>query len=92
MRYAKGDRVRVVPNWNWEQACTGQIAEPPAGVVELTEEDGDAWNGCRRTVQSLKGPIEFYWVVFDQPQRDGDGDGPYLAGEVEEEYLQLTES
>jgi len=89
MRYARGDRVHVVAHWNWGHPCTGQIADPPEGVADATEDDAEAWRDCRRTVRGLKGPIEFYWVVFDQPQQDGDGDGPYLAGEVESEYLRL---
>ena len=28
-----------------------------------------------------------YWVVFDEPQRDGDGDGPYREAEVLERHL-----
>jgi len=32
--------------------------------------------------------IEFYWVNFDEPQNDLDGDGPYLGGEIEAEMIE----
>ena len=85
MKLQKGDRVQVVRNWNWPQSCTGRIAAPPHMPGDL--EAAVTWLGCRRVVQSRRGPIELYWVSFDTPQMDGDGDGPYLAGEVETEYL-----
>jgi hypothetical protein len=31
--------------------------------------------------------ISFVWIVFDEPQMDGDGDGPYRGGEVELEFV-----
>jgi hypothetical protein len=30
------------------------------------------------------------WVVFDRPVRDGDGDGPYLEGEIMANYLEMV--
>ena len=35
--------------------------------------------------------IETYWIVFDEPQIGGDGDGPYWAGAVEAEYLRRVD-
>jgi hypothetical protein len=35
----------------------------------------------------LKGLVPFYWIEFDVPQHDADGDGPYQAGEIEVTYL-----
>ena len=29
-----------------------------------------------------------YWLVFDVPQIDADGDGPYIAAELAEFYLE----
>lgn len=90
MKLEKGDRVQVLAHWNWPQACTGRIAAPPEIPGDL--EGGGHWQGCRRVVRGCKGPIEFYWVSFDKPQRDGDGDGPYFGGEVETEYLRPLET
>ena len=90
MNLQKGDHVQIVANWNWPQPCTGRIAPPPAAVAAGLEGD-EAWLGCRRLVRGRKGPIEFYWVWFDEPQMDSDGDGPYSGGEVETEYLRRLE-
>jgi hypothetical protein len=90
MKLEKGDRVQVLAHWNWPQAFTGRIAAPPEIPGDL--EGGGHWQGCRRVVRGRKGPIEFYWVLFDKPQRDGDGDGPYFGGEVETEYLRPLET
>jgi hypothetical protein len=89
-RLEQGDLVQILAHWNWPEACTGRITAPPEIALRL--EGGWLWKGCRRVVRGRKGPIEFYWVSFDQPQRDGDGDGPYLVGEVETEYLRPLEA
>ena len=47
----------------------------------------DGWHGVWRHVNSLKGLLTFYWVVFDQPQIDADGDGPYGGAEIDSAYL-----
>ncbi|MCP3922013.1 MAG: hypothetical protein GY714_05435 [Desulfobacterales bacterium] len=77
-------------HWNFPNCCIGTIAEPPEFAVQLVENCGP-WDGVRRFVQGRKGTIEFYWVEFETPQNDGDGDGPYAAGEVEVEYITLKE-
>jgi hypothetical protein len=56
----------------------GTIDFPPEGVAALT---GD-WEGLYRMVPSLKGLQPHYYVTFDTPQTDGDGDGPYLGSDV----------
>jgi hypothetical protein len=38
-------------------------------------------------VRTRFGVERSYWVVFDEPQRDGDGDRPYREAEVLERYL-----
>jgi hypothetical protein len=30
-----------------------------------------------------------YWVEFDEPQFDGDGDGPYVTSQVLDKYIEL---
>jgi hypothetical protein len=32
-----------------------------------------------------------YWVQFDEPQRDTDGDGPYESSQVLSKYLETVE-
>ena len=65
-----GDRVRIddgrFPDF-WANGATGTVRCHPAvnKVVDL--------------VPTLRGPQPFYWVEFDEPRLDGDGDGPYEA-------------
>ena len=35
--------------------------------------------------------LTYYWVEFDTPALDADGDGPYGAAQVGEEFLEATE-
>lgn len=51
--------------------------------------DQKLWSGIKRTVKRKKRSIVFYWVKFDTPQTDTDGDGPYSEGEIEAEYIKL---
>lgn len=80
-----GDRVYVKGHWNWPD-CTGTIAEPPDAVQSLVA-DEHPWRGHTRVVPGRTRLITFVWIVFDQPQRDSDGDGPYRIGEVEVEFV-----
>lgn len=88
MTFKMGDRVQVRGHWNWPCDCTGVVCLPPEFGRELVADEAP-WSGVSRTVKGRKGPIEFIWVNFDEPQKDGDGDGPYWGGEVEAEYLAL---
>lgn len=83
---APGDRVHVRGHWNWPRDCFGVVAHPPEPVQSLVADD-EPWNGHIRSVRGRKGMIPFVWINFDEPQVDGDGDGPYLGGEVEVEYV-----
>jgi len=42
-------------------------------------------------VQGRDGILTTYWVIFDEPQLDVDGDGPYESSQVLEKYLELIE-
>jgi hypothetical protein len=81
-----GDRVHIKGHWNWPSDCSGVIAAPPSQVADLSE-DSEPWRGHIRTVRGRTGMISFVWIVFDTAQLDGDGDGPYRAGEVELEFV-----
>lgn len=80
-----GDRVHIEGHWNWPLDCDGTVAVPPAIVCDL--DDKHPWRGHIRMVPGRKALIPFVWIVFDEPQRDGDDDGPYHAGEVELEFV-----
>lgn len=90
MRFKLGDKVYVKGNWNFPDDCKGEISCPPEFAIQLVSES-EPWEGIHRFAKGRKGPIEFFWVKFDQPQRDSDGDGPYKGGEIEAEYLTLIE-
>jgi hypothetical protein len=53
------------------------------GVVAASY-DGSAFSW----VETMNGPEIQYWVAFDEPQFDGDGDGPYTAAEVLARYVE----
>jgi hypothetical protein len=40
-----------------------------------------------REVEGRVGMIRMYWLVFDEPQIDAEGDGPYIEAEIAAEYL-----
>lgn len=72
-------RVRRDPHYG-----PGPWPDKPIGTITGLPIDGAAF----KSVATLRGPQRHYWIVFDEPQRDGDGDGPYAAAEVEEEYIE----
>lgn len=82
MRFNPGDRVRVSDDFTWAKGVTGRIGEPP-GLVG-TYQGPDKYY---RETEGVKGIITTYWVVFDRPQLDADGDGPYSEAEIPEQYL-----
>lgn len=82
MAWADGTRVRVSPHTFWPDGATGTVRPFPV-AAELC---GGA-HGCSRVIRGRVGLMTMVWVVFDQPVRDGDGDGPYSEGEILSEYL-----
>lgn len=87
MTYSEGERVSVSKEYHWAKGATGTVAEPPSPVAALVTGD-EAWSGCHRVVQAVKGRLDFYWVEFDEPQVDADGDGPYASAEIDAKYLE----
>lgn len=83
-RFVPGDRVRVSATYHWARGATGTVRLPPPPVAGQA---GD-WRGQVRRVQGAKGVLTFYWVQFDEAQRDADGDGPYRGGEIDGAYLE----
>jgi hypothetical protein len=81
-QYELGERVVVRQDPDegpgpWPAQPTGTIAEHPLA------DDGGFW----RPTDTTTGPARFYWVVFDEPQMDAEGDGPYFESEVLDIYL-----
>ena len=80
-----GQRVRVMSDplygpGPWPAEPMGTVVEYPGGL------DGETW----RPIMTTSGPRRFYWIVFDEPQLDGDGDGPYAEAEVLDDDLELV--
>jgi len=88
MTFKVGDRVIISKEYHWAKGAPGTIGEPPDIAVEIGREYSP-WDGCHHFVQGVKGPIEFHWVVFDEPHDDGSGDGPYREAEIETSMLKL---
>lgn len=78
-----GDRVKISNNYHWAKNATGKISQRL-----FTIEDEEWIENYYRDVKSLKGKIRFYWIKFDSPHFDSDGDGPYSEAEIDSEYLQ----
>ena len=73
--------VRQDPDYGpgpWPSEPTGRIVAYPDGgsFVEVT---------------TASGPERSWWVVFDEPQLDVDGDGPYQESQVLQRYLESAE-
>ena len=56
-------------------------AEPTGTIV------GDPDGATCVTVNTRQGPERMWWVRFDEPQRDAEGDGPYKESQVVEFML-----
>jgi hypothetical protein len=77
MRFAKDDRIRVSQDFFWAKGATGIVSSPPPEVVSISGQWDD--NLTRQEISAL-GENRVYWVWFDEPQRDADGDGPFRGG------------
>jgi hypothetical protein len=87
-----GARVKVVRDSQWN----GPWPSEPTGIIHP---DGD----CPVRVIDLarkpeinvpdedRGPMREFMVLFDEPQRDSDGAGPYNGAVIWEKYLRLVE-
>ena len=78
-----GDRVQVRRD---PKHGPGPWPAEPMGVVmkHPLSGDGAIW----RPVETTTGPRRFYWIAFDEPQLDADGDGPYMTAEVLDRYVE----
>ncbi len=87
MKFNLGDRVRVLEKYNWARNALGTISDPPEFAINLVK-DKYPWIGYHRNVKGVNEWIEFYWIIFDEPQFDADGDGPYGGSEIEAQMLE----
>ena len=83
-----GEKVRVCGYQGFELGITGTIDCPPK-VSILSEEFGENYF---RKLTTLKGEKIFVWVVFDNPQYDADGDGPYSEAEIDTDNLEIIKN
>jgi hypothetical protein len=88
------DPVRIAASAGWARGATGRIALPPSSLIESMEVFYGAdpgWDGPSRTA-AISGVMTVeWWVVFDEPQFDEDGDGPMAAAAFAEGLLESAE-
>jgi hypothetical protein len=61
----------------------------PTGVVERHPNAVTGEVSVR--TETLLGPTRMYWIAFDVPQHDTDGDGPYAVSEVQAKYIEAED-
>jgi hypothetical protein len=84
MPFVAGDKVVVSQDFFWAKGATGTISTPP---IEITALSGP-WDGdIKRQEISALGVNTVYFVWFNEPQYDADGDGPHRAGSIWESAL-----
>jgi hypothetical protein len=83
-KFQAGDRVIISQDFFWAKGATGTISRPPEEVTAIS---GPWKNGLTRMECSALGEATVYWVWFDEPQLDADGDGPYRGGSIWESAL-----
>jgi len=85
--FAERDRVRVSDDFFWACGATGTIAKPPDAITAIS----GMWDGeLTRQEHSALRTNTVYWVWFDEPQYDADGDGPYRGGSIWESALTIV--
>jgi|SRR5580692_7655915 hypothetical protein len=78
-QFDAGDRVRVSDDFFWAKGATGTVTSPPEAVTAIS---GPWDGGLTRQENSALGTHTVYWVWFDEPQFDVEGDGPYRGGSI----------
>lgn len=74
-------RVRRDPEYG-----PGPWPEEPTGAVIASPMDGSAVS----YVETVRGAEPQYWLLFDAPQYDADGDGPYDKAQVLAKYFEFV--
>jgi hypothetical protein len=83
-----GQRVLVGTEYHWAKGALGTVRALSPHVATLARR----WNGHVRAVPARQGVLHFVWVVFDAPQIDADGDGPYVEAEIDTRFLTVVAS
>jgi len=86
MSFSIGSRVQISVDYHWAKGAYGTISALPDFCVESVEGQG-LMGDCWRLVNTTSGQQKFYWIVFDKPHYDSDGDGPYRETEIPEDML-----
>jgi hypothetical protein len=86
LRFAANDRIRISSDFFWAKGASGTVSEPPPEVVSLS---GPWADDLTRQEKSALGEATVYWVWFDEPQFDADGEGPYRGGSIDADALTL---
>ena len=84
-RFKPGDRVRISDGFFWAKNARDDFGASRGGDHQ--------WRmGCRADSSREKrtGENTVYWVWFDEPQLDADGDGPYRGGCIWETAMELV--
>lgn len=89
-RFQNGSRVRVDEESGWFGGPVGTIRTWRGAVGVLLTRLGENLDEQQlaRVVNTVDGPELSYWIRFDSPQLDAEGDGPYESAEVLDRYLQ----
>jgi hypothetical protein len=73
-RFSARDRVQVAGDFFWAKGAIGTVSAPPDEVTAIS---GPWDEGLTRPEASALGTHTVYWVWFEEPQYDADGDGPF---------------
>jgi hypothetical protein len=83
--FTVGDLIQISKDYHWAGSATGEIIKTPDYILEIAT----GWENNMREVKALHGILYFYWVKFDEPQIDADGDGPYGQAEIDSNFMTL---
>ncbi len=85
--FSVGQKVKLSSDGAFSKGITGLVSKAPSHVLSMS--NGWIDNFKREFDTPKKGRKTFYWIVFDSPQFDEVGDGPYMEAEIEAFYLEL---
>ena len=79
-----GARVKVIkdPEWN------GPWPDEPLGTIQPVSSEPTPY----KVSDSQWGKVREYFVRFDTPQLDSDGQGPYVSAMIWQQYLRAVDS
>jgi hypothetical protein len=87
-RFLPGDRIRISEDFHWARGATGTVSPPPPQVTAIS---GPWDEGLTRRERTAVGEQIVYWIWFDEPQMDADGDGPYKGGSIVDQAIELIQ-